>query len=404
MCLNFVRGGMTMKLWEDIKLLEDEIIGIRRDLHRIPELGLKEFKTTKYIRDALSGYEVEIRDIGMETGLCVLIRGGHPGKTIALRADIDALPMDEASGLDFASEHPGVCHSCGHDIHAAMALSAARYLSKHRDELYGNVWIYFQPAEETLWGSKKMIEAGCLELEPKPESILMMHTYTPLESGRFGVIKGPANASSDTLRITVKSGGGHGAYPHRCGDTLYAAGSLLTQLQAAISRDNNCMMPAVLTFGSIHGGTASNVIPTEVVLLGTLRTLYSESRETIKASIKRMSENICAAFRTECTVEFLQPDVACLQNDSGIIDRAEAAIRKLFGDETIYQIPAPNPGSEDFANYLEHIPGATVRLGTQNPDDPQTALGQHAAAVRFDEGSLCRGVAFLCQYVADYLK
>lgn len=393
-----------MNIREDIKQREQEIINIRRDLHRIPELGLKEFKTTKYIKDALQGYEVEIRDIGLETGLCVLIRGENPGKTIALRADIDALPLEEASGLDFASEHPGICHACGHDIHATMALSAARYLSEHRDELYGNVWIYFQPAEETLWGSKKMIEAGCLELDPKPESILMMHTYTPLESGRFGVIKGPSNASSDSLRITVKSVGGHGAYPHRCGDTLYAAGSLLTQLQAAVSRDNDCMKPAVLTFGSIHGGVANNVIPTEVVLLGTLRTLYPESRETIKASVKRISENICAAFKTECTVEFLKPDVACLKNDAGIVDRAEAAITKLFGAEAIYQIPAPNPGSEDFANYLEYIPGATVRLGTQNKDDPQTALGQHAAAVRFDEGGIWRGVAFLCQYVKDYLS
>ena len=130
---------------------ENEIINIRRDLHRIPELGLKEFKTTQYIKDALEGYDVEIADIGLETGLCVLVRGANPGKTIALRADIDALPLEEASGLDFASEHPGVCHACGHDIHATMALSAARYLSEHRDELYGNVWIYFQPAEETLW-------------------------------------------------------------------------------------------------------------------------------------------------------------------------------------------------------------------------------------------------------------
>ena len=393
-----------VKLWEDIQKLEDEIISIRRDLHRIPELGMQEKKTTQYIKNALEGYDVEIRDIGLETGLCVLIRGENPGHTIAIRADIDALPVEEASGLPFASEHPGVSHACGHDMHATMALSAARYLSKHRDELNGNLWIFFQPAEETLWGSKKMIEAGCLELDPKPESILMMHTYTPLERGKFGVIKGPANASCDNMRITVRSSGGHGAYPHRCGDTLYAAGTLLTQLQASVSRENNCMMPAVLTFGSIHGGTVCNVIPSEVVMEGTLRTLYPESRKIIKDAIVRICENICAALRTECTVEFLQPDVACLQNSPEIIDRAEAAIRKLFGEDAIYQIPSPNPGSEDFANYLEYIPGATVRLGTQNPDDPQTKLGQHAAAVRFDEGGICRGVAFLCQYVADYLK
>ncbi len=393
-----------MDILKDIKQLEKEIIDVRHDLHRIPELSLKEFETTQYIKNALKDYPVEINDLGMETGLCVLIRGGHPGKTIALRADIDALPIQEESGLDFASEYPGVCHACGHDIHATMALSAARYLSEHREELYGNVWIFFQPAEENLWGAKKMIEAGCLELDPKPESILMMHTYTALESGRFGFIKGPSNAASDSIRITVKSQGGHGAYPYRCGDTLYAAGSLLTQLQASVSRDNDCMKPAVLTFGSIHGGTAGNVIPTEVVIKGTLRTLYPESRETIKKSIVRIAESICAAFKTECTVEFLQPGVACLKNDADIIDKAEAAVRKLFGDDAVYQIPSPNPGSEDFANYLEYIPGATVRLGTRNENDPKTMLGQHAAAVRFDESGIWRGVAFLCQYVKDHLS
>ena len=393
-----------MTLWEEIKAQEAEIIRTRRDLHRIPEVGFTEEKTTRYIKDALQGYEVEIRDIGLETGLCVLIRGEQTGRTIALRADIDALPIEEASGLPFASEHPGVCHACGHDLHMTMALFAVRYLSTHRDMLHGNVWVYFQPAEETLWGAKKMIEAGCLELEPKPESILMMHTYTPLESKRFGFIKGASNSSCDNMRITVKSSGGHGAYPHRCGDSVFAAGTLLTQLQASVSRDNNCMLPAVLSFGSIHGGKTPNTIPTEVVMEGTLRTLYPESRETIKKSIQRISENICAALRTECTVEFLEPSVPCLHNDPAVIERAEATVRKLFGDEAVYQIALPNPGSEDFANYLEHIPGATVRLGTRNPEDPQTMLGQHTAAVRFDESGLCHGVAFLCQYVKDYLS
>ncbi len=392
-----------MTLWEEIKLQEAEIIRVRRDLHQIPELGMQEKKTTQYIRDALQDYPVEIREIGLETGLCVLIRGEHPGHTISLRADVDALPLEEESGLPFASQHPGCFHACGHDLHTTMAIFAARWLSTHKEKLNGNVWIYFQPAEETLWGSRKMIEAGCLKLEPRPESILMMHTYTPLESGRFGFIKGPSNCSSDNMRITVRSAGGHGAFPQRCGDTVLAAGTLVGQLQMAVSRDNDCMRPAVMSIGSIHGGTAANVIPAEVVMLGTLRTLHPESHETIKNSIRRISESVCTALRTECTVEFLEPSVPSVYNDPAIIDRAEAAVRKLFGEEAVYYMPAPSNGSEDFANYLQQIPGAIVRLGTQNPEDPQTALGQHAAAVRFDEKGLPMGVAFLCQYVLNTL-
>jgi len=392
-----------MTLWEEIQQQEAEIIRVRRDLHQIPELSMQEKKTTRYIREALQDYPVEIRDIGLETGLCVLIRGEQPGRTIALRADIDALPLEEESGVPFASRHPGCFHACGHDLHTTMAIFAARWLSTHKDQLRGNVWIYFQPGEEGLNGAQKMIDAGCLELEPKPESILMMHTYTPLERGRFGLIKGPSNCSCDNMRITVRSSGGHGAFPQRCGDTVLAAGTLVGQLQMAVSRDNDCMHPAVMSFGSIHGGSAPNVIPSEVVMEGTLRTLYPESRETIKNSIRRISENICAALRTECTVEFLEPAVPSVHNDPAIIDRAEAVIRELFGEEAVYYMPAPSNGSEDFANYLQHIPGAAVRLGTQNPEDPQTALGQHAAAVRFDEGGLCRGVTFLCRYVVDTL-
>ena len=392
-----------MTLWEEIREQEAEIVRVRRDLHQIPELGMQERKTTQYIRDALKDYPVEIRDIGMETGLCVLIRGERPGHTIALRADIDALPLEEETGVPFASKHPGVFHACGHDLHTTMAIFATRWLSKHRELLRGNVWVYFQPAEEILRGAQKMIDAGCMELEPKPESILMMHTYPPLKSGCFGLIKGPSYCSCDNIRITVKSTGGHGAFPQRCGDAVLSAGTLVGQLQTAVSRDNDCMCPAVMSFGSIHGGSAPNVLPAEVIIEGTLRTLYPESRETIKNSICRISESICTALRTECTVEFLQPSVPSAHNDPMLIDRAEAAIRKLFGEEAVYYMPAPSNGSEDFANYLHHIPGAAVRLGTQDPEDSQTALGQHAAAIRFDEKGLPKGVAFLCQYVLDSL-
>ena len=393
-----------MTLLEELKEEEEQIIQTRHELHRLAELSFQEFKTTEYLKSELKKAGAELREIGIPTGVCALIRGVREGPAIALRADIDALPIQEESGLSYASEREHVSHSCGHDLHSAALLSAARYLCRHRDRLAGSVWLFFQPAEETLCGAKALIGAGCMKLEPAPESILCYHTYPPLKTGLFGIIRGGANNSCDNIRITIRGKGGHGAYPHRCGDPIVAAGALLVPLQTCVSRDNDSMMPAVLTFGSIHGGSSPNVIPSSVVLEGTLRAVYPESRQIIKESIVRISEHVCSAMRTSALVKFLEPAVPAVHNDDTVIDRAEAAIKKLFGPEAIYPMRFPTAGSEDFALYLDSCPGAIIRFGTQDPNNPATALGVHTPGVQFDDRSLFYAVALLCQYTEDSLS
>jgi len=393
-----------MSLQEELKRYEDDAIALRHELHRRAELSGREFRTTELIWEKLTEYGVEIRELGLETGVCALIRGGRNGHSIALRADIDALPIREETGLSFASEQEGVCHACGHDVHAAALLTAARYLQAHRAELAGSVWLLFQPAEETLEGAKRMIAAGCLSQVPVPESILCCHTYTPLPTGKFYVRRGAYSSSCDYVRITVRSPGGHGAYPQRCGDPVLAAASLLMQLQTCVSRENDAMYPAVLTFGSIHGGDAPNVIPNAVELKGTLRAVSEESRRTIKQAICRITEHACAALRTEAEVEFYGSSVPPVYNDAAVVDRAERAIRALFGENAVVPMPTPAGGSEDFAQYLSCCPGAQIRFGTQDPADPGTALGAHTPKVRFDDRSILCAAALFCRYVTDYLS
>jgi len=393
-----------MDLLEELKSQQELMIKTRHDLHRIAELSMKEYKTTEYIKNALVEMGAEIADVDLETGVCALIRGGKPGPTIGFRADIDALPIKEESGLEFCSEQEGVCHACGHDMHAAILLSAARWLCSHKDELAGNVRLFFQPGEETLAGARAMIEAGCMQLDPAPEAMLAFHTYPPYMAGTFGIINGPATQSCDNIRITIKSMGGHGAYPHLCADPVISAAEVLVQLQTAISRRNNSMMPAVLTFGSIHGGTAPNIIPKEVVLDGTLRAAYQQSRDVIKKAVKEIAEHVCAAMGTEVEVEFVGSSTAAVVNDSQVVSKAENAIKSLFGEQAAIQMPFPLSGSEDFANYLEHCPGALIRVGTQSPSDPNSALGLHTSKIHFDEQSIYYAAALFCRFALDYLK
>lgn len=393
---------MTLK--EELKLYESEIIGIRHELHRRAELPNQEFRTTEFIREKLAELGVEIRELPLRTGACAFIRDGRPGPTIALRADIDALPIQEDTGLPFASEQDGASHSCGHDLHAAALLGAAKYLQAHREELAGNVWLFFQPAEEALNGAQQMIAAGCMQQEPVPENILSCHTTSLVSTGTYSMKRGAYTSSCDSVRIVIRGEGGHGAYPHRYGDPVIAAASLLMQLQTCVSRENNSMYPAVLSFGSIHGGAAPNVVPDMVELKGTLRAVSDDSRTVIKAAIRRIAEHTCAALRTTAEVEFFGSSVGPVINDDRTIERVEAAIHTLFGDGAIDYMEIPAAGSEDFAEYLKHCPGAQIRFGTRTPEDPATALGGHTPGIRYDDRSLFYATALFCQYVTDYLS
>ncbi len=373
-----------MKPSEEVQAYRNYMLSTRRYLHAHAERSEAEKETTAFIRSELEKLPgVEIHPLGWELGVLALIRGSVPGKTRMFRADIDGLPMDEESGLEYASEHPGVCHSCGHDIHTSILLGLANYLSDKRDSLPGNVWLLFQPAEESLVGARKMISLGCLEQEPKPEAIYTIHCDPVYPVGTFGLICGRANTSCDKLRIVVRSAGGHGAKSHLCCDSVLTMAELLVLLKNVVAHDNNFMLPTTLTFGRIEGGVAGNVIPKQVIAEGTLRTIYPESRIRLKESIRRACSGAAETLDAEIDLEFLGDGVPSANNDEVLFEE----VRTLMGDACNI-MPLPLSGSEDFALYQEKLPGLYIRLGTHNTADPATQLSLHNAKIRFDEEAM----------------
>ena len=380
----------------------EEAIQLRRQIHQNPELGMEEHMTTQLIQKRLAQYGIELEHWELETGVSAIIRGGKPGQTIALRADIDALPMEESSGLPFASQHKGVCHSCGHDIHTAYLLLVARVLQENRASLVGNVRLLFQPAEELGSGAKYMVEKGAFTQQPVMDQIVGVHVATELPVGHIGLIKGPASASCDTIRITVHGFGGHGAHPSRCIDPIVISAYLIAQLQTIVSREISPFQPAVLTFGQISGGKAPNVIPESVTFSGTLRTFDHEVRDQLKEAVRRTCQMHCQSMRATVDVE-IEDGIPPLIHDASIVDGLEQAAIKTIGVQNIIYLAQPNSSSDDFSVYLNHCPGVRYQVGIRT-DDPATQKDAHNPGVVFDEGALKTAALVTCQYIMDTLK
>ena len=391
-----------MDTMELVKAQEQEMIQMRRHIHQNPELSNQEFQTTKLIQEKLTEYGVEIADIGLKTGVVGVLKGRFPGKTLAIREDIDALPMKELTGLPFASASDGVCHSCGHDIHTTVLLYTAKILSALKDELHGNVMFLFQPAEENGSGAKQLIDCG-FDKVLKPDAFVGLHVAPKLNAGCIGLKDGAASASSDMFQIRVTGKGGHGAHPENCVDPIMISAYILTQLQAIVSRENHPIHPAVLTVGSIHGGQANNVIPDYVDMGGTLRSLEPESRQAMQEAIDRITVSCAEAMRGKAEVTW-NKGMPPLVNDTPIVDGIRAAAQKLLPADAIKTIADPSLGSEDFS-YLfpAYGPGAQFSLGCGNDSDPNTRHGLHNSKNVFDEGCLAVGTAVLVQYARDFL-
>lgn len=387
---------------EEAEALFDEMVAIRRSIHRQPELGMQETRTTQLILENLTSYGVAIEDYDLPVGVTGIIHGGKIGKTIALRADIDALPMQEKSGLAFTSKTDGACHSCGHDIHTTILLSCARILQRHSNKLSGNIRLLFQPAEELGTGAQMMVHKGVLTRDPKPDQILGMHVAMELPFGKIGLKKGVSSSASDQIEITVKGRGAHGAHPYRAIDPIVTTAYLITQLQTIISREISPFQSAVLSFGTIHGGSAPNIIPGEVVVSGTLRSFDNELRKQLWAAIKRTCEYHCQSMRAEALVNIV-PGSAPILHNTDMIDRIANAVEKTIGKENIVMLERPTAGSEDFGVYLEHLPGARFRIGAAS-EPWDSNIGTHHPSVIFDERTITLATAVICQYVSDYLK
>ena len=376
---------------------EQESYGItlRRELHRNPELSGQEHATSALIRRELKAMGIAETDIGLETGVVADITGTKEGagKIIAIRADIDALPVTEQTGLPFASQNEGISHACGHDLHTAALLLTAKFLSENRGAFSGKVRLMFQPSEEVGKGALTLISKGVLE--PRTDYVLGVHTWPDTPAGKIGVRFGTSHASSDTVKIVVRGKGGHGAHPYRCVDPVVTAGYLLTQMQSIVSRELSINEGSVLTFGMIRGGTAPNVIPDSVELQGTLRTLTAAQRKHMQESIWRVAKSCCEAMRAEAEVTITE-GMPPLENDPAVAGAVRDAAQHVLGAENVEELKAASPGSDDFAFYLEKVPGALFRMGTGN-EDPSTHIGLHNAKNTFDE----RGIAVAARVLAE---
>jgi amidohydrolase len=388
---------------EEVKKVEPDIISWRRDLHQIPELGLNLPKTTKYIKDRLDEMGIEYHTLVEGNAIVGLIKGGQAGKTIALRADMDALPIKEETGLTFASVN-GCMHACGHDAHASILLGAAKVLNANKDKLKGNVKLLFQPGEEYPGGALPMIEEGAMD-NPKVDAVLGLHAGAiskDVESGKIGVSYGPMMASMDRILIKIKGKGSHGAYPELSVDPISVAAELISTLQRIISREKKAIDPAVLSICRIQGGFNQNIIPDVVELEGTVRTVNNETRQMIAKRIDEITKGITSAMRAdyELQYDFKYPPVI---NSEEFTKFFVESAKKIIQEEDIYEMKYPVMGGEDMAYFLEKAPGTFFFLSNQREVDG-VVYPHHNSKFDINESIFYKGAALLVQGVVDFLK
>lgn len=372
------------------------IIAMRRKLHRIPEGGFKEFKTQQTIMDALD--EIGVPYTTERTWVIGLIEGAYPGETVAIRADMDALPLTEPEGCPFRSEHEGMMHACGHDAHVAMALGAAKVLNRLRAELHGKVKLLFQPAEETDGGADPMVKAGAME-NPHVDRVYGLHVMPHLPVGKVETRAGTLNASTDEIKLTILGKAGHGAYPEQGTDAIVCAAQVITALQSVVSRNVSPLQSAVLTIGMIEGGTAQNIICDRVCMRGTLRTANAELRAMMKQRIAQIAQNTAAAMGCTAQVEII-PGYAALVNNAEEAARVKRVAGRLFGTENVVDRPAPSMGGEDFSFFSDCAPGAFFHVGCVSPVwMPAPPL--HSRDFRIDEDCLTIGTLMHVALVLD---
>lgn len=373
----------------------EKIVALRRDIHREPELMFDTVKTAGKVLAALDGLPLEIQTGVAENGIVATLEGGGEGPAIGLRADMDALPIREETGLPFASETDGRMHACGHDGHTSMLVGAAHALSGMKDRLNGTVKFIFQPAEEGGGGGKVMVEEGAAE---GVASIFALHLWPGLPFGTVASKGGPIMAAADAFEMRIKGSGGHGAMPHLTTDAVAIAAQVVTALQTVVSREVDPVEPAVLTVGKIHAGNVFNVIPETAQLGGTVRTLNAALRQRMPERIEELARGVARGMRGDAELEY-QFSYPITSNDEEAAKHALAVAETLFGKESVLELPNPSMGAEDFSFFLEKIPGAFIWLGVG-----EDVSGLHTPTFAFDEEILPRGSALLAALALDTLS
>ncbi|GAA0966496.1 M20 family metallopeptidase [Actinocorallia libanotica] len=378
--------------------LQDDLRDLRRALHAEPELGLHLPATQGKVLDSLAGLPLEITTGHALSSVTAVLHGGTPGPTVLLRADMDALPLDEHTGAEFRSRRTGVMHACGHDLHTAMLVGAARLLSG-RGDLPGSVVFMFQPGEEGYAGARMMIDEGVLEATwQKPVAAYALHVSSSLLPSGIVLCKGgPIMAAADTVTVTVRGKGGHSSMPHTTRDPIPAACEMVTALQTFVTRSFDVFDPVVLTVGSFHSGDAPNVIPHDAMFTATVRSFSPESQRKVQAGLRRVVEGVAAAHDVSVDVDY-RVDYPVTVNDHGEAAFLGGAVRDLLGAHRYVEAPQPVSASEDFSFVLADVPGAMAMLGACPPDrDPLTAAGNHSAEAEFDDSVLAAGSALYAE-------
>jgi amidohydrolase len=398
-------AAREQRIAEMATALQPELVACRRDFHEHPELSNREERTGRVIAERLRALGLdEVRENVAHHGVVALLKGAKPGPTVAVRADIDALPINETMDVPYKSQKPGVKHACGHDVHATVELGVAEILSKMRDEINGNVKFIFQPAEEGVptgeeGGARMMVKEGALE-NPRPRAIFGLHTEPNLQVGQIGFQSGPAMASSDTFSITIHGKGAHGAQPQLGVDAVVVASQCVLALQNIRSRRIDPLEPLVITVGTINGGRRFNVIADEVKMTGTMRTLNNDVRERSLALMRETLQNVTAAYGATFDFEVTDSN-SVTYNEPALVDETLPTIRRVAGDKSVVALKPFMP-AEDFSAYQKVVPGFFYFLGVGNRAKGITA-GWHTAEFDVDEDSIVVGVKVMSNVLLDYL-
>lgn len=385
------------------KEIENDLITWRRNFHSNPELGFEEENTSKYIKEFLEKENIEYYSTA-KTGICGIIRGDKAdsnSKTLAIRADIDALPIQERNKCSYASKNPQKMHACGHDAHTAILMGVAKVLNSVKSELKGNVKLLFEPAEETSGGASVMVNEGVLE-NPHVDAVIGLHMNENIECGKIGIKKGVVNAASNPFNIKIIGKGGHGAHPEDTVDPVVISSNIILALQTLVSRELPPVTPAVITVSSIHAGSAENIIPEDVELCGIIRTMKKEYREYIIKRFKELVTGICTAMRGKCEIEFIE-GYPCLYNDDSMYELLLKNARTIVESENIELLASPSMGVESFAYFSMDRPAVFYYVGCRNKDKG-IVNPAHGSYFDIDEDCLKIGVAIDCATAFDFLN
>ena len=388
--------SLKKKIFEITGKILPEIVCARRNIHSCPELAGKEVKTSKLVRKVLSFTDIELLKPFIGTDVVGILRGGKPGRNVTLRADMDALPMDEINELPYRSKNPGIMHACGHDGHTAMLLGAALTLNELKDELPGSVRFVFQPGEEIAAMGKALVEAGAL-LNPEPDAVFALHAASDLPVGAIASRPGAIMAAAGFFKIIITGSGGHGSRPELTVDPIVTASQIVVALQTICSRNIDPQAAAVISVCRFEGGKNANIIPESVILEGTTRFLTPEVGEQLRQRIEQTVSGICQAFGAKYEFAYNLPYIPTI-NDKKIYEFAKKLSQEYFGKKNWFELPVSSMGGEDFAYYLDRYPGVFCRIGI-GEDAPSI----HNINFDFDDDALRNGIAFMAGAAVEFL-